>query len=106
MKKFALYGGIALAVIILIACLSSSKYNEDWIIGKTYDQVVARYGEFDNYSTITDLDGSFMYFLGSYVVKPKRVGYLGTWQGTYFHVYFDKNGVAYECEEALGGKGG
>lgn len=106
MKKFALYGGIALAVIALIVCLTSAKYDEDWIIGKTYEQVVDRYGEFHSYYTITDYDGSFAYFLGTYVVKSERVGYLGTTPETFFRVRFDEKGVAYKCYEELGGKGG
>ena len=41
-----------------------------------------------------------------YIVKPKVVGFLGTYNEEYFLIRFDENGVAYDCEYVVTGAGG
>ena len=80
-----------------------NRYNPDNFIGLTSEQIINRYGEFDRYSF---WDSTENYRAGVYTVKPKRVGYFGTYNEEYFVIRFDKNGIVYECEYVIGGAGG
>ena len=80
------------------------KYDEDWIIGKTKEQIEAKYGEFDSYNRreIEDLSGESAdgyYYEGRYTLRPERLGYLGTDSAVYFLIKFNENGIAYKCRE-------
>ena len=109
MKKFAICGGIVLAVIlvvlviVLIVWWHSPQYHQDWIIGKTQEQVVARFGEFRYYYKPVGYQGSLDRYDGVYQITPDRVDGLGTWQGKRLYICFDENGVAYKCYELRGG---
>ena len=87
---------IIIAIIaILISCAAIYwyyhpkywRYNDRWIIGRTYDEVVERYGEFDvTYGIIyeTRLTGAyFLYQYGGTDITRR-----------YYYVGFDINGVA------------
>ena len=80
-----------------------NRYDPDNFIGLTAEQIINRYGEFDRYSF---WDQTENYRAGVYTVKPKRVGFLGTYNEEYFVIRFDKKGFAYECEYIIGGAGG
>ena len=107
MKKIVLYGGIVLAVILLILLITwwnSPLYHQDWIIGKTQEQVVARFGEFDFYYEHTDFhEGISLCYRGGYRITADYVDGLGTWQGKRLYICFDENGIAYLCRESQEG---
>ena len=88
-------------MIIAAIWVNRNPYHEEWIIGKTYDQVVEKYGEFDQYITNKNSNGDPVCTTGSYILKPRRVGYLGTTSAEYFSIQFDMDGVAYKCYERL-----
>lgn len=80
-----------------------NRYEPDNFIGLTAKQIIDRYGEFDRCSY---WNSTGHYRAGVYIVKPERVGFLGTYNEEYFVIRFDENGVAYECEYIVGGAGG
>ncbi|MBR7122914.1 MAG: hypothetical protein IKC95_05615 [Oscillospiraceae bacterium] len=98
-----------LLILVLIEALTFviykyiNRYDPNNFIGLTAEQITDRYGEFDRYS-FWDLNGN--YRAGVYTVKPKRVGFLGTYNEEYFVIRFDEKGFAYECEYVISGAGG
>ena len=91
---------IVSALILIIAglicfwCLYEP-YDTEWIIGKSADQIIERYGEFD----IRGLNEDGSYTKGAYLVKEEYVGYLGTDPEEFYMIYFDSNGYAYEVND-------
>ena len=78
-------------------------YNPNQFIELTYDQIVARYGEFDFLRFKDQETGTYAY---GYVVLQGNVGSEAMDPPIYFIVYFNENGVAYKCaydDERLGG---
>lgn len=97
---------IALALVgVLVYAIYSyiHRYDPDNFIGLTAEQIIKRHGEFDGCHF---WDSTETYRTGVYVIKQKRVGYLGTYPEEYFIIHFDENGIAYECEHEMGGQGG
>ena len=100
---------ILLAAAILFGILAfvvyqwAHRYEPENYIGRTAQQIIIRYGKFDR-STTWESTGN--YRTGIYIVKPKVVGYLGTYNEEYFLIRFDENGVAYDCEYVVTGAGG
>ena len=98
-----------LLILVLIGTLAFviykyiNRYDPDNFIGLTAEQIIGRYGEFDRCSF---WDSTENYRAGVYTVKPKRVGFLGTYNEEYFVIRFDEKGFAYECEYVIGGAGG
>ena len=85
---------LVFATVILSSC-SAAPYDTKWVIGKTEEEIVQRYGEFDIRSR--NEEGS--YYKGAYLVKEKHVGYLGTDPEEYYLIYFDSNGYAYKVND-------
>ena len=104
MKAFLL---IVLTILLLVSILTGCKvffsYDEEDYIGRTEDQIIARYGEFDRF---TKWESTGHYRSGIYIIKPKRVGYLGTYNEEHFLIQFDENGVVTGCEYVVTGAGG
>ena len=90
-----------ISLVIAGILVNRNPYNEKWIIGKTYEQVVEKYGEFDEYITGKNYNGEPCCTIGSYILKPRKVGYLGTTSASYFSIQFDLDGIAYKCYERL-----
>ena len=108
MRKFAVIY-ISLIIIIVLSVVfivKHEKYNEKWILGKTTEQVVERYGDFIRYVPTRSTDGQIQYYIASYTLKPRKVGFLGTYNGVLFSIKFDKDGIAFECYKELDGEGG
>ncbi len=97
LKIIAVVLSIIVIVFFVVSFVHYDKYDEEWIIGKTKDQIVERYGEFCSYSTSTSSDGKFLYAEGFYILTPKKVGFLGTKLPTYFRIKFNQAGKTYEC---------
>ncbi len=77
------------------------KYNDRFIIGSNVSQIVDKYGEFD--IVFDNLDKTK--FSGGYLVKPERVGFLGTDWPEYYMILFE-NDIAIKVEIEIGGWGG
>ena len=79
------------------------KYDEDWIIGKTKEQIEAKYGEFDSYyRRVKYVDGvptGEYVNVGRYVLQEEKVGYLGTDPAVFFIIDFNEAGIADNCYE-------
>ena len=106
-KSLALIGSVLLLVLIVVVFfVKNEKYNDEWILGKTKEQIVEKYGDFEWYVPKKDANEQVMYYVGMYTIKPKRVGFLGTTQATYFCIKFDLDGIAFECYEKNAGEGG
>ena len=83
-------------IVAILLCFSScgTKYDEKEIIGLTSIEVVEKYGNFDRKHGYPNEDGLYCNCACGYLIKPKKVGYLGTTPPEYFMIYFDENGVA------------
>ena len=90
-----------LSLVIAGILVNRNPYNEKWIIGKTYEQVVEKYGEFDGYIAYKNSNGEPFCTTGSYILKPRKTGFLGTTPATYFRIDFDLDGIAYKCYEQM-----
>lgn len=99
---------IVLLFVLLIAGFFQKKvkYNEEWIVGKTKEQIIEKYGDFEWYTPQKDANDQITCYVGRYTIKPKVVGLLGTKQATYFCIKFNTEEVATECYEEQAGKGG
>ena len=86
-----------LLMIISVVVLSNvipKLYNENWILGKTADEIVERYGEFDRtFTKGTEIRE------GAYLTKAERVGYLGIVPAEYCVIYFNADGYACAVEK-------
>ena len=88
---------ITLCLVALAGC-SDSRYDVDWIIGKTSAETIDKYGEFDcTYMSAGD-DGLYRSKCG-YTVKEPRRGFLGTSPEVLLFINFDENGIAVDCEK-------
>ena len=98
---------LLILVLIGLVVFGIYKYIHRWdpenFIGLTAEQIINCYGEFDRCSFWASTGN---YRVGRYTVKPERVGFLGTYNEERFVIRFDENGIAYECEYVIGGKGG
>ena len=93
--------GVLLSITLCIAALagcSDSRYDIDWIIGKTSAEVIDKYGEFDCTYMPVGEDGLYRSKCGYTVKKPRR-GFLGTSPEVLLFISFDENGIAIDCEE-------
>ena len=82
------------------------RYNDHWILGKTSIEIIEKYGPFDASGAPMDADGKYRNTRASYIIKPERVGYLGTYPAEYYSIHFDWRGIADNCFIELGGVGG
>ena len=116
MKKRKILLALLCLCFLLPLCLSGCSghsYDTDWIIGKTSAEIQERYGTFYQvivlpYGDLIEVneDTICKNAKGYYLTKEERVGYLGTYPEEYFVIRFDENGIAIDCYEELGGKGG
>lgn len=108
MKKILVLIASGFLIVLMIVGFSAKnrKYNDEWIIGKTKEQIVEKYGDFEWCSPQKDANDQIMCYVGMYTIKPKIVGFLGTKQATYFCIKFSTEGVATECYVEQAGKGG
>ena len=90
---------VSACVIVCFVFRESRNYDEAWIIGKTKDQIVEKYGDFESYYTKTDSSGNVLYSEGFYTVKSEQRGFLGTDPPIIFRITFNKDGAAYKCYE-------
>lgn len=91
------------AMLILVSCTSLNKYDEDWIIGKTYYEVIEKYGDFDlQYST----DAQGVNCACGYLTGTNLSNLWEELPDEFFMIYFDDDGVAYRVEKNVPRPGG
>ena len=96
-QMFMLIGIIAL--IFLWKDLESDwRYDKDWMIGKSSEQIQFRYGKFDKADGEAGSDGLYRDCKCTYVlVTGHREFYTGDAEpDEYLSIYFDEYGIAYE----------
>ena len=79
---------VLLSLITLFSCSKDDawKYNEQWIKGKTYEEIIERYGEFDYIQNPGRVAG--------YRTKEAEKGFFGTSPEEFYMIYFDSEGYA------------
>lgn len=82
--------------IYLYSNTKNNKYNEKFIIGKSVEEIVKKYGNYERIA-YSDVEQKYVSFI-RYIVKPKETGYLGTTEAWYCWIYFDENGSAKSFE--------
>lgn len=77
-------------------------YEDRWIIGKTADEIIERYGEFDSNTPLLT-NG----YRGGYLVRRDSTDWWGDHiYPMFYHIYFDENGIAYKVSLKEMGIGG
>lgn len=86
-------------MVALVGC--SVKYNEEDIIGKTSNEIIDVYGEFDNVIGIDvpDEDGVYRNCRCVYTIEESKQGFPGSSDEILFYIRFDENGIATDCEK-------
>ena len=86
-------------MITLVGC--SEKYNEKDIIGKSSNEIISAYGEFDNVIGIDVPDENRVYrnCKCGYTVEKSKQGFLSSSDEILFYIHFDENGIATDCEK-------
>lgn len=99
MKKSSFIATLLCIVILMnfVSCSDGHDYDENWIIGKSSTEVVEQYGAFD--CELMPADGVYRNCKCGYTIKEAQTGFLGTSQEELLFIYFDENGIAYQCEE-------
>lgn len=97
---------LALLIGILFVMSGCKPYDANEFIGLNSIQIIEKYGEFDNISMPAGPDGMYRNCSCGYIVSDSSKGFLGTTPGKVFVIYFDENGLAYNCAYETGGKGG
>lgn len=96
---------LCLSAMLMLFCSCTPSYDEEWILGKTDDEIIARYGQFDTRYNCYDEEGNYEGWIGTYTIKEERVGYLQTYPEEALKVSFDTNNAAIHCKVVLGRPG-
>lgn len=97
MKKIICASILLLCVLSLLCLTACSRFNENWIIGKTSTEIEEKYGAFDAADPDKkNEEGNYVSARCGYLTREKQVGFLGTYPEEYFMIYFDKEGKAYD----------
>ncbi len=99
-----------LIIIMLLGCYwyyhpTHYKYNDRFVIGNNISTIVKRYGEFDKIFYNHEHDSQSGVDCGGYIIKPRKVGFLGTYPEKYYMIYFI-DGKADSVAIESGGWGG
>lgn len=106
LKAYIAVSVILFSAVLLTSCGKKYKYDSDRIIGKNSQEIIEQYGEFDVTASEQNSFGLYCSGTCSYIIVPKKVGYLGTIPERLYSISFDESGIAYRCFEETGGKGG
>ena len=91
---FVLAINICLIGTVIIKALPKS-YNKDWILGKTADEIMERYGDFDRTTTL-----EHGIYKGAYLTKAEGRLPLGDVDpAEYYVIYFNSDGYACAVEK-------
>ena len=85
---------ILLTFVVVCVEVLPKQYNAEWIIGKTADEIIERYGEFDR-----TMAKEYGIREGAYLTKAERTGFLGIEPAEYYVIYFNSDGYACAVEK-------
>lgn len=88
---------VIMSSVVYILATPSLKYRENWIIGKSYDEIAARYGEGDIVHYENN-DPSQDVVSVMYLVKEERVLFFGTSPKEFYKIIFE-DGKAVEINK-------
>ena len=94
---------LCLLLSLFVSCTPS--YDEQWIVGKTDNEIIDRYGQFDTRYNNYDPEGIYKGWIGVYIIKEERVGYLQTYPKETLKIIFDTNNIAINYRIVLGSPG-
>lgn len=97
MKKLIPLMLVLFILFTLSAC--TPKYSEEDFIGKTSSEIISEYGKFDCVGMPPCEDGIYRNCSCGYIIKERKVGFLGTSPEILYFISFDENGVAVSCKE-------
>ena len=97
MKKTISLFLVLMFLFLLVACSSGDEYDLIWIVGKTKDEIIERYGEFDSVSN-DDFYEKHSYRYGCYEGKIPISGGKKRYTDS-ITIRFDENGIAYRAEK-------
>lgn len=83
--------------IMLSGC--SEKYDEDDYIGKTSQEIIEQFGEFDYAPETPDGNGIYKNCRCGYTIKEAEPGFLERSEEVLLFISFDESGVAQSCSE-------
>lgn len=91
----------AVLLAICVGCIMSGceKYDEDDYIGKTSQEIIEQFGEFDYAPTPPDNNGIYKNCRCGYTIEESEQGFLGRSEEVLLFISFDENGVAQSCSE-------
>lgn len=109
-KKFFVLCLIFVCCIVATCSCSMNKakgsYDQDWIIGKTSQEIEDRYGKFDICLNEEKIEKNYFETGCGYLTKEQEKGAFGTSSDEFLMIFFDANGVAYRIEENYPRPGG
>jgi hypothetical protein len=95
MKKYVIAFVILAVVVLLCFCVwNNSRFDESDVIGLTSAEIIEKYGDFDRTEGTPDADGLYRNCRCDYLIREKKVGFLGTTPPEYFMIYFNDVGIA------------
>ena len=110
-KKIFIFAVILIVSFLIVGVFNScnlqtSKYDKDWIIGKTSSEIEDRYGSFDIYLNNEKYGNNYCETGCGYLTKNGEKGAFGLSTDEFIMIFFDENGVAYSIEENYPRPGG
>ena len=100
MKKVTVLLTILSTLFLFLNGCTANIYNEEWVIGKTPDEIMEEYGEpYGIYYYTDSTTPSDTILRIQYMTKEKRIGFLGTDPAEYFAIWFNRDGKAYRAEK-------
>ena len=96
------FARLSYALISMIPPEERDDFDNEWIIGKSYDEVIEKYGEYE--FKRSEGNGNFSVY---YLKREKYVDALATNPEICYVIYFDSNGCAYAVDDYyINNKGG
>ena len=82
------------------------KYDVDWMMGKTSQEIIDRYGYFNMCSNYPDEDGLFKNVVCGYTIRERTPGFMDAIPERLLYIHFDSTGIADAYEWNMPRKGG
>ncbi len=98
MKQVCRILALVLLISLCLAGCQKGKYRQKDFIGLTAPQIVEKFGEFDFKPGEKPGDGLYRDCRCGYLVTKADYSFLGERYDEFFLIWFDENGVAYQCE--------
>ena len=90
---------VILSVLVVLILTGCARYEKCDLLGKTSEQIMDIYGEFDCVGMPADTDGLYRNCCCGYMIRSSRTGFLGTAPEVLFFITFDSDGIAVDYEK-------